>query len=108
MLVLTGPATAQTKKTKVQKREKYEFSFDLPSYVEQLKQELTYPLAWRNSGIKRFAKWQKRARAKVFECMMTPPKTAGAEVFELLGSHINWNLLAIIMVNYYIQMYSRH
>lgn len=85
MLVLTGPATAQTKKTKVQKREVFEFSFDLPSYVEQLKQELTYPLAWRNSGIRKFSKWQKRARAKVFECMMTPPKAADAFDMEVVA-----------------------
>ena len=85
MLVLTRPATAQTKKAKVQKREVFEFSFDLPSYVEQLKQELTYPLAWRNSGIRKFAKWQKRARAKVFECMMTPPKAADAFDMEVVA-----------------------
>ena len=74
------------KKAKVQKREVFEFSFDLPCYVEQLKQELTYPLAWRNSGIKRFKKWQKRAREKVFECMMTPPKAAPAFDMEVVGS----------------------
>ena len=64
------PVTAQ------QKRENYEFSFELPRYVEQLKKELTYPLAWENSGIADFSEWQRTARAKVRECMMTPPKAS--------------------------------
>ncbi|WP_369800306.1 dienelactone hydrolase family protein [Xylanibacter muris] len=70
------PMMAQKKKTKLQKRENYEFTFDLPRYVEQLKQELTYPMAWGNSPVKNFGKWKKTARAKVLECMMTPPMKA--------------------------------
>ncbi len=76
---------AQKKKVPVQKREKYEFSFDLPVYVEQLKQELTFPLSWEHSGIRSFRKWQKKARAKVFECMMTPPKAAAAWDMEVVA-----------------------
>ena len=57
MLVVSTAAVQaqQKKKTPLQKRENYEFTFDLPRYVEQLKKELTYPLAWGNSGIKDFA-----------------------------------------------------
>ena len=50
-----------------------------------LKKELTYPMAWGNSPIKNFKKWKKAARAKVFECMMTPPKAAAAWDMEVLG-----------------------
>ena len=78
-VMLTTATTAfGQKKEPVQKREKFEFTFDLPAYVEQLKQELTYPLSWENSGIKSFKKWQKKARQKVFDCMLTPPKAAAA------------------------------
>ena len=66
------------KSRKPQKRGKYEFSFDLPCYVEQLKKELTYPMAWGNSHTRNFGKWKKEARAKVFECMMAPPLKAAA------------------------------
>lgn len=66
------------KKAPLQKREKFEFSFDLPVYVEQLKKELTYPLAWGNSSITDFGEWKKAARAKVIECMMAPPVRAEA------------------------------
>ena len=60
----------------VQKRDKFEFTFDLPVYVEQLKRELTYPMAWGNSPVKVFDKWKAEARKKVFECMMAPPRPA--------------------------------
>lgn len=78
MAVLTSAPAAGQKKSPVEKRERFEFSFDLPAYVEQLKQELTYPLSWENSGIKSFKKWQKKARQRVFDCMLTPPRAADA------------------------------
>ena len=55
------------------------------TYVETLKKELTYPMAWGNSPIRNFKKWKKAARAKVLECMMTPPKAAAAWDMEVLG-----------------------
>lgn len=92
-LLQTSVALAQTSvslvktssKPKLQKREKYEWQGEIPTYVETLKKELTYPMAWGNSPIKNFKKWKKAARAKVFECMMTPPKTAAAWDMEVLG-----------------------
>ena len=76
---------AQKKKTPLQKRENYEFTFDLPRYVEQLKKELTYPLAWGNSDIKNFAEWKTVAKAKVLECMMTPPMKSAAYDMQVIG-----------------------
>ena len=75
----------QKKKAPLQKRENYELTFDLPRYVEQLKKELTYPLAWGNSDIKDFAEWKSVARAKVLECMMTPPKKAEGFDYQIIG-----------------------
>jgi len=76
-LLQTSMLFAQTAtKPKLQKREKYEWDGDIPTYVETLKQELTYPMAWGNAPIKNFKEWKKLAREKVFECMMTPPKKA--------------------------------
>ena len=72
-------------KPKLQKREKYEWQGEIPTYVETLKKELTYPMAWGNSRIRNFKKWKKAARAKVLECMMTPPKAAAAWDMEVLG-----------------------
>lgn len=56
-----------------QKREKFEFSRNLPVYADMLISDLTYPLAWGNSDIKDFDQWRKVARQKVFDCMLTPP-----------------------------------
>ena len=74
-----------SQKPKFQKREKYDWEGEIPTYVEQLKKELTYPMAWGNSPIRNFKKWKKAAREKVFECMMTPPKAAAAWDMEVLG-----------------------
>lgn len=85
-LAQTSVSLAKTSsKPKLQKREKYEWQGEIPTYVETLKKELTYPMAWGNSPIKNFKKWKKTARAKVFECMMTPPKAAAAWNMEVLG-----------------------
>lgn len=85
-LLQASVALAQTpSKLKLQKREKYEWQGEIPTYVETLKKELTYPMAWVNSPIRNFKKWKKAARAKVFECMMTPPKAAAAWDMEVLG-----------------------
>ena len=85
-LAQTSVSHAQTpSKPKLQKREKYEWQGEIPTYVETLKKELTYPMAWGNNPIKNFKKWKKAARAKVFECMMTPPKAAAAWDMEVLG-----------------------
>ena len=85
-LLQASVALAQTSpKPKFQKREKYEWQGEIPTYVETLKKELTYPMAWGNSPIKNFKKWKKAAREKVFECMMTPPKAAAAWDMEVLG-----------------------
>ena len=85
-LLQASVAFAQvSQKPKLQKREKYEWEGEIPTYVEQLKNELTYPMAWGNSPIKNFKKWKKAARAKVFECMMTPPKAAAAWDMEVFG-----------------------
>lgn len=85
-LLQTSVAFAQvSQKPKLQKREKYEWEGEIPTYVEQLKKELTYPMAWGTSPIRNFKKWKKAAREKVFECMMTPPKAAAAWDMEVLG-----------------------
>ena len=81
LAVGVSPVSAQKKNQPTQKRDKFEYTFDLPVYVEQLKRELTYPLAWGNSDIKNFDRWRTAARKKVFECMMTPPRPAA--VFDM-------------------------
>jgi len=58
-----------------QKRALYEFKKNMPVYCDSLIADMTYPLAWGQSEVKDFAEWKRLAKAKVFECMMTPPPT---------------------------------
>lgn len=75
------PAFAAGKtKTPLQKRDGYEFTFELPRYVERLKKELVYPLAWGNDPETDFDRWRAKARDMVRECMMTPPQPAAPEM----------------------------
>ena len=46
---------------------------NLPAFYELLKQELTFPLAWGNSGIRDFGRWREAARARVEEALCQPP-----------------------------------
>ncbi len=79
MLLCSSFATAQERERSnstrsLQKgRAKYEFQRNLPVYADSLIAHFDYPLAWENSGIKKFAKWKKVARQKVFDCMLMPP-----------------------------------
>ena len=57
-----------------QKRERWEFERNLPVYADSLLKDLTYPMAWENSGMTDFDEWRRKAREKVLDCMlMTPP-----------------------------------
>ena len=44
-----------------QDAQKYEVTGYMPAFFEQMKQKLEYPMAYENSGIKKFAKWKKEA-----------------------------------------------
>ncbi len=63
----------------------YEYENDIPVYYEMMHADLTYPMAWGNSKIKNFKKWKKAARAKVFECMLTPPPPPKSYDVEVLA-----------------------
>lgn len=51
----------------------YELEREMPVFLDQLKKELTYPMAWGNSPVKNFKKWRKQARATVLDAMLAPP-----------------------------------
>lgn len=76
LLPLCGMAQGKTQTGKVQTRDNYEFRLDIPRYAEELKRELTYPMAWGNSATRDFNRWREEGRCKVFECMLTPPRKA--------------------------------
>lgn len=54
----------------------YEIERDMPLFLDSIKNELTYPLAWGNSEITDFDKWRATARDKVIDLMLAPPPRA--------------------------------
>ncbi|MGE3310010.1 MAG: dienelactone hydrolase family protein [Limisphaerales bacterium] len=48
----------------------------LPVFHERLASRLTHPLAWDSDRFSSFAQWRTKARARVFESLLTPPPTA--------------------------------
>lgn len=51
----------------------YELEREMPVFLDQLKEELTYPMAWGNSPVKNFDEWRTQARATVLDAMLAPP-----------------------------------
>ncbi len=49
-------------------QEKYALEGAMPAFTDEIKAELTYPMARRNSRMS-FRRWRRQARAKLFECM---------------------------------------
>lgn len=79
--IVTGflPVLAQKEssdKKAAKKNASYEIVKDYPLFLEQMKRELTYPMAWGNSPLTDFSEWQRAARAVVLDAMLTPPPVA--------------------------------
>ena len=47
----------------------YELEREMPVFLDQLKAELTYPMAWGNSPVKNFKKWRKHAMPCWMPCL---------------------------------------
>lgn len=70
MIAFLSPIAAQ-------QQEKYEIlERNMPKFYEELKAQLTYPMAWGNSSIKDFKEWRSLAREVVWECMQLLPPAA--------------------------------
>lgn len=76
-LLSLSTASAQTDSTA------YEVTGNMPAFYQQMKQQLTYPLAWGKAEEKDFAKWKAQARHVLAECMQNlqpAPKAYAMEV----------------------------
>ena len=51
----------------------YELEREMPVFLDQLKKELTYPMAWGNSPVREFDEWRIQARSTVLDAMLAPP-----------------------------------
>ena len=51
----------------------------LPVFYGKLASRMDYQLSWLSGGHDNYAAWRKKARAKVMECLLTPPPAAPFE-----------------------------
>ena len=51
----------------------YGVSRNMPTFYQQMKAQLTYPLAWGHAKTRSFQKWKRQAREVVMECMQNLP-----------------------------------
>ena len=64
----------------------YEIERDMPVFLDSLKQEFSYPMAWRNSGLTDFNEWKSTAGGKLVEEMLLPPPRANSYDMVILDS----------------------
>lgn len=64
----------------------HEFRRDMPVFIDSLKSELTYPMAWGNSPITDFDRWKKSTREKLLEAMLPPPPKADNHDMRIIDS----------------------
>ncbi len=83
-IILSFTALDSMAEKKADKRSAWEFDRDMPCYIDELVQELSYPLAWENVEGMDFDTWKQTARAKVFECMLPPIKRADSWEIEVV------------------------
>ena len=63
----------------------YEFEKDYPVFLDKIKAELDYPLAWGNSMLTNFGEWQDKARQLVYEAMLVPTTNASNSKLEVIA-----------------------
>ncbi len=89
----------------------YELERDMPAFLDELKKELTYPMAWGNSPIKNFEAWRCQARSTVLDAMLAPPPYTTDYQTEVLAEErrdgycakkIRFNLTGYSRVNAYL------
>lgn len=59
---------------------------NMPAFYRQLKQQLTFPMAWGRSPVRSFRKWRAQARETLLECMQNLPPAPDGYGMELVGT----------------------
>lgn len=89
----------------------YELEREMPVFLDELKKELTYPMAWGNSPVTDFDEWRSQARAAVLDAMLAPPPAAADYRTETIAEEqrdgyrarkIQFNLTGYSRVNAYL------
>lgn len=59
---------------------------NMPLFYGQLKQQLTYPMAWGKAPVRKFGKWRAQARGVLQECMQVVPPAPEAYEMEVVDT----------------------
>lgn len=84
LFVLIIASVAFVSHVNAQKLSGYAFERDLPVFLDSIKNELTYPMAWGNSEITDFETWRTTAREKMVSLMLVPPPRAKSYDMQVL------------------------
>ena len=59
---------------------------NMPVFYEQLKQQLTFPMAWGNSPVRKFETWRTQARETLLDCMQNFPPAPADYAMEVIAT----------------------
>lgn len=94
----------------------YEFEREMPRFLDRIKEELDYPMAWGRSPVRRFDRWRRLARQCVFDAMQAPPRRSEAWQAEVVAEErregytarrVAFNLTAYSRVEAYLLLPDR-
>lgn len=83
---LLWPTVVYAQSEQVPIKQAYEIQRDMPLFLDSLKKEFTYPMAWGHNDISDFSLWRETAKAKLAEEMLLPPPRSEAYDMEILES----------------------
>lgn len=95
----SGAVTAQENRA-------FEIQRDMPLFLDSLKTEFTYPMAWGNSDINDFDLWKETAKGKLEEEMLPSPPRANAYDMVILESEKRYGYTAH-KIEFNLTKYSR-
>ncbi len=84
--IIIAAAALMANLSMAQEKRGHEIERDMPLFLDSLKTEFTYPMAWGNSDISDFAEWRTAAKAKLAEEMLLPPPRANSYDMVILES----------------------
>lgn len=65
---------------------KYEVIGNMPVFYDKMKQKLTWPMAYENSGIKNFNKWKQKSRDIIYDLMQNYPDAPKSYDMQVMDS----------------------
>lgn len=83
---LIWPAVAFSQNDRAPEERTYEIQRDMPLFLDSLKTEFIYPLAWRNNRSMDFDEWRSMAKARLADALLLPPPRAEAYDMKILES----------------------